>query len=119
MYCPKCGYENPDTASRCARCGGTMPTEASLGGGGFPMQGQPIANNLVWAILATLFCCLPTGIVAIVYAAQVDSKLAAGDRVGALRASQLAGTWSWVSLALAMIVIFLYGVLVVIGLSAR
>ena len=31
------------------------------------------------AILVTLFCCLPFGIVAIVFAAQVDSKVAAGQ----------------------------------------
>ena len=33
-----------------------------------------IPNNMVWAILTTLFCCLPFGIVSIVYAAQVDGK---------------------------------------------
>ena len=38
-----------------------------------------VPNNLVWAILSTLFCCLPAGIVSIVYAAQVNGKLAAGD----------------------------------------
>ncbi|WP_010343070.1 CD225/dispanin family protein, partial [Xanthomonas sacchari] len=26
-----------------------------------------VSNNLVWAILTTLFCCLPLGIVSIVY----------------------------------------------------
>jgi hypothetical protein len=30
---------------------------------------ENIPNHLVWAILATLFCCLPLGIVSIVYAA--------------------------------------------------
>lgn len=42
-----------------------------------------IPNHLVWAILATLFCCLPGGIVSIVYAAQVNGKIAAGDLAGA------------------------------------
>ena len=42
-----------------------------------------VPNNLVWAILSTLFCCLPAGIVSIVYAAQVNGKLAAGDIAGA------------------------------------
>jgi len=41
----------------------------------------------VQAILCTLFCCLPFGIVAIVFAAQVDGKLAAGDYNGAVYSS--------------------------------
>ena len=46
--------------------------------GGVPGQpmGAPPPNNLVWAILSTLFCCLPLGIVSIVYAAQVNGKYA-------------------------------------------
>ena len=44
-----------------------------------------VPNHLVWAILSTLFCCLPLGIVSIVFAAQVNGKLAAGDVAGALR----------------------------------
>ena len=38
-----------------------------------------IPNYLVQAILVTIFCCLPFGIVAIVFAAQVNSALAAGN----------------------------------------
>ena len=32
------------------------------------------SNNLVWAILTTICCCLPFGIVSIVYAAKVRKK---------------------------------------------
>ena len=46
-------------------------------------SGAPPPNYLVWAILSTLFCCLPLGIVSIVFAAQVNSKFAAGDLAGA------------------------------------
>lgn len=53
-----------------------------------------VPNHLVWAILTTLFCCLPLGIVSIVYASQVDGKRAAGDIVGARVASQNAKTWA-------------------------
>ena len=53
-----------------------------------------VPNHLVWAILTTLFCCLPLGIVSIVYAAQVDGKRAAGDLPGAYKASHNAKMWA-------------------------
>jgi hypothetical protein len=59
--------------------------------------GQPIPTNLVWGILTTLLCCLPFGIVSIVFAAQVSSKQAAGDYTGAMDASKKAKTWAIVS----------------------
>jgi Interferon-induced transmembrane protein len=62
-----------------------------------PHAQATVPNYLVPAILTTLFCCLPFGIVSIVYAAQVNGKLAAGDRAGALQASQNAKTWAWLS----------------------
>ncbi|MDE2407427.1 MAG: CD225/dispanin family protein [Xanthomonadaceae bacterium] len=59
-----------------------------------------VPNNLVWAILATLFCCLPLGIVSIVYAAKVDGLRAAGDLAGAWDASRKAKTWAlWSALS--------------------
>ena len=61
-------------------------------------------NHLVWAILVTIFCCVPTGIVSIVYAAQVNGMLNAGDYEGARRASDSARTWAIVSVALGLIV---------------
>jgi hypothetical protein len=70
-----------------------------------PLEAAPgyIPNYLVQAILCTLCCCLPFGIVAIVYAAQVNSKLAGGDFHGALNASQNARTWCWVAFALGLV----------------
>lgn len=54
---------------------------------------QNIPNHLVWAILATIFCCPPFGIVSIVYAAQVNSLVAAGNYEGAQRSSEIARKW--------------------------
>jgi phage FluMu protein Com len=69
---------------------------------GYPFGGpsiQPgyVPNYLVQAILCTLFCCLPFGIVAIVFAAQVNGHLAAGNFAAAADASRAARTWCWVS----------------------
>ncbi|HEX5553787.1 MAG TPA: CD225/dispanin family protein [Chitinophagaceae bacterium] len=51
-------------------------------------------NWLVESILVTIFCCLPFGIVGIIFAAQVNSKFDGGDYPGALKASKDAGKWT-------------------------
>jgi hypothetical protein len=53
-----------------------------------PLGQTPIKNWLVESILVTIFCCLPFGIVGIVNASQVNSRLASGDYNGALHASK-------------------------------
>ncbi|WP_127783444.1 CD225/dispanin family protein [Rhodococcus sp. X156] len=59
------------------------------GGSGQGGYGAPMAapdNHLVWAILSTVFCCLPLGVVSIVKATQVSSLWAQGQH-DAARAS--------------------------------
>lgn len=58
---------------------------------------REVPNYLLQAILCTVFCCQPFGIVAIVFAAQVNGKLAAGDYHGAVSCSNSARTWCWIS----------------------
>jgi Interferon-induced transmembrane protein len=78
-----------------------------------------VPNYLVWAILATLCCCLPAGIVAIVYAAQVDGKLEAGDYAGAVAASDNAKMWSWISFGGALLILIPYFFLIFLGAAAE
>lgn len=73
------------------------PVPASFAGGAFganPLQPKP-ANYLVWSIVVTLLCCIPFGIVGIIFATQVDSKYSAGDYAGAQVASDRAKLWCW------------------------
>ncbi len=74
-----------------------------------------VPNYLVQSILVTICCCLPLGIVAIVYAAQVNSKLAAGDLVGAQTSSANAKLWCWIAfgigIAVQLIYVIVYGVM--------
>ncbi|MBG9377093.1 CD225/dispanin family protein [Panacibacter sp. DH6] len=84
-----------------------------------PYQQQPVSppkNWLVEAILVTIFCCQIIGIVAIVFAAQVNSKFAAGDYAGAQSASKDAGKWTKIAffvgiawVALCLLWIFFWG----------
>lgn len=64
---------------------------------------QPNVPNYLWqAIVCTVCCCLPFGIAAIVFAAQVNGKLAAGDVAGAMESSRKAKMWCWISFALGL-----------------
>ena len=86
----------------------------------FASQLPPKPDNcLVWAILTTVCCgCLPCGIVAIVYAAQVDGKYAAGDYQGAVDSASKAKTWCWVSFGIGIICWIAYALLQVVVISA-
>lgn len=75
-------------------------------------------NYLVPAILVTLFCCLPLGVVSIVYAAQVDTKHNAGDHAGAQQASETAKKWFLASLICGLAVTLLWFVFAVIGAAS-
>ena len=76
-------------------------------------------SYLVWAILTTLFCCLPFGVVSIVFAAQVDGKYNSGDFAGAIESSAAAKKWAIVAAvtSVALVVLYLIFVVAVVGLS--
>jgi hypothetical protein len=89
VYCTKCGVELPPGATACPSCTQQVRQFAPP---------EPVPNYIVQSILVTLCCCLPFGIVALVYSAQVSSKLNAGDVGGAQAASRSARTWVIVAL---------------------
>jgi len=119
MFCPQCGTNNADTAAVCVQCGRASQAAApqvSLQQPGAVMPpGATVQNYLVFAILATVFCCLPAGIPAIVYAAQVNGKLQAGDLAGAQAASKNAKMWCLIALGVGLGGILLYVVLILAG----
>ena len=72
-------------------------------------------NNLVWAILCTLFCCLPFGIISIVYSSKVDSLYNAGNYDEAQEAANKAKNWAmWGAISFAIILV-LYFILIAIA----
>lgn len=80
-----------------------------------PSSGAPasVPNYLVPAIIS-LFCCLPLGIVGVIFAAQVNSKVAAGDTAGALDSSKKAKMFSFIAIGLGLAGIICYVLFVVI-----
>lgn len=79
----------------------------------------PPKNHLVEAILVTLFCCLPFGIVGIINAARVENAFYSGDETEAERLSREALKWSKIGL-FAGIGVFVFYILFVVlfGLAA-
>jgi hypothetical protein len=69
---------------------------------------SPPPNYLVWAILTTIFCCLPFGIVSIVFAAQVNSKWNSGDAAGAQASSGRARQWAIIAAVVGVVVNVIY-----------
>lgn len=115
--CATCGREQEPGTRFCPNCGAAVDPEAGRARGlpsGPPLQPAYAPNHLVEAILVTICCCVPFGIVAIVYAAQVNGKLAAGDYAGAVKDSNSAKRWCWASFSVGLVV---YGLFILISWS--
>lgn len=119
MFCASCGEQINDGAGFCPKCGAPATRQApSAPGATGPTGTAPVANvpnHLVGAILATLFCCLPFGVVAIVFASQVNTKLAQGDVEGALKASKSAKNWTLASVLSVAVIMVIYLLIAVVG----
>ncbi|HJT96023.1 MAG TPA: CD225/dispanin family protein [Mycobacterium sp.] len=94
----------------------TYPPEppASAAPQGVPPTQQP-DNYLVWAILVTVLCCLPFGIVSIINASKVSGLWAQGQYAEAQAAADNAKKWAiWGAIA-GVVVGIIYGIIAVAG----
>src|ERR1044071_7312754 len=66
-----------------------------------------VPNYLVPAIIS-IFCCWPLAIPAIIFATQVNGKVAAGDMAGAQDASKKAKMFSFIAIGLGLAGILIY-----------
>ncbi len=78
---------------------------------------ETIPNNMVMAIIATVVsvmgCCLPHGLVSLMFAMQVGKKEATGDIEGAKNSAKQAKMWAWISIivgAISLVLCFFLGV---------
>lgn len=72
-----------------------------------PPTSKP-SSYLTMAILSTIFCCMPFGVVSIVYAAKVNSLWNNGDYDEAIEAAHKAKTWFWLSFSFGLLAFIIY-----------
>jgi hypothetical protein len=75
-----------------------------------------VPNYMVPAIIS-IFCCWPLAIPAIIFAAQVNGKLAAGDTAGAEDSSKKAKMFSFIAIGLGVLGILIYVIMLVLGVG--
>lgn len=107
------------TATTASGTTGTPPSTAASVATTIPPRNPD--NFLVFSILSTVLCCLPLGIVAIVYSSQVDGKYNSGDYAGAEKAAKNARLWTFISAGITLFagIAYVISVAVVIATSAR
>ncbi len=72
---------------------------------------------MVWAVLVTVFCCLPFGIVSIVKASQVSSLYSQGRYQEAVAASEAAKKWAIWSAIVGVVISIIVIVLQIVGIG--
>jgi len=85
-----------------------------------PAGGSATVPNYLVPAIISVFCCWPLAIPAIIFATQVNGKVAAGDIAGAQDASKKAKMFSFIAIGLGLLVIVIYVIWIVfiVGLSA-
>jgi hypothetical protein len=101
---------------RCRARSGRRGTRGGQPGGYQP--GPPPSNNLVWAILTTIFCCLPFGIVSIVQAAKVNGLWSQGQTAAAQEAADSAKKWAIIGAVIGLVLNALWIILLISGVFA-
>ena len=69
-----------------------------------------VPSHMGLAIFTTICCCIPLGVVAIMFAAQVKGRVHSGDLAGAQRAAGNAQLWAILGIILGAIVLVIWGI---------
>lgn len=89
-------------------------TQQKSGNSAIPPAMAKPDNNLIWAILSTLLCCLPFGIVSIISATKVDNLWNSGQQSEALKEAKKAKDWA-IYAAIAAVVVWAIYLLAIVG----
>ncbi len=132
-FCSNCGRQATTSERFCSSCGHELALDAGPGteetAGADPSRltsvvetpppppgsSTPPDNHLAKAIISTIICCMPLGIVAIVHASRVNGRFLAGDIAVAELNAKKANDWGNWSIALGFIGGLLYFIVVMIA----
>ncbi|MBR2586488.1 MAG: CD225/dispanin family protein [Thermoguttaceae bacterium] len=104
-FCRGCGTAlNPEQVL-CVRCG--TPVQAGQDQYGSDGNGEDVPNYLVWAILEALFCCIPCGVIGIIYAVGANSAAETGNCALGRKRARAAKYWLIAGMVLAILAIIL------------
>ena len=82
---------------------------------GMPQKPVSWVPYLILSIISTLCCCLPFGVVGIVFSAKINSAMLAGNLEEAQNNAKMARIWIIVSFAIGILTWLIYMVLIVTG----
>ena len=82
---------------------------------GMPQEPVNLVPYLILSIISTLCCCLPFGVVGIVFSAKINSAMLAGNLEEAQNNAKMARIWIIVSFAIGLLTWLIYMVLIVTG----
>lgn len=118
MFCKNCGAEIDDNARFCVNCGCDQQAPAQQPQYRYQRTpGQRPSSYLVLSILVTVLCCIPFGVVGIVYATKVDPAWNTGNYDDAWEFSRKAKLWSLWGIALCVLFYVVYIGLIIAGVS--
>lgn len=82
-----------------------------------PAGGSATVPNYLVPAIISIFCCWPLAIPAIIFATQVNGKVAAGDIAGAQDASKKAKTFSFIAIGIGVAIWLIYGLMMILGMG--
>ena len=82
-----------------------------------PAGGSATVPNYLVPAIISIFCCWPLAIPAIIFATQVNGKVAAGDIAGAQDSSKKAKMFSFIAIGLGLLAIVCYVIMLILGVG--
>jgi len=137
MICSRCGANVPDNTGFCTNCGNaaTVSPTPSYAPQGYASQapqgyapqsyapqsyGAPpaVSDYLIWSIITTLCCCLPLGIVGLIFSINCKNDLTAGRYDSAVKNANVAFYCNLIGLIGSLIGWVIYAIVVIAAVAA-
>lgn len=121
MFCTQCGAQLNNGAQQCPQCGALQgPATANATVNASYASGEPLVKTyLIHNIISTLFCCLPLGIIGIIYSVGADSAQNVGNYIVAQAKAKVAGRLFWIAVICSLIGYAVVGVMIAAGAVAE